>query len=94
MFKPKGTCVMVELVEQQDNSGLVIPESAKGNGMIHDLVVRSVGDDVTEFKRGDRVMTPLPKNSQIAKFDDGEGESVFVFWDEADIFGKYVEEDK
>lgn len=91
MFKPTGDRVMVELVEKDVYEGLVLPDSAKNNGKVHDLVVFAIGDDVTKYEVGDRVMTSLPKNGQICQFDpDGNGNRAFIVWPEEDIFGKFI----
>ena len=91
MFKPEKTSVMVELVEKKDENIIHLPDSVKGNHMLHDLVVFAVGDDVELYVEGDRVLTPLPSQTQLAKIPvDGE-DRTFIFWDEKDIFGKFID---
>lgn len=91
MFKPKANCVMVTLVERNDAPDIILPDSASKNGKVHDLIVHAVGKNVTEYKKGDRVQTPLPKNSQIAQFEDDGDMGTFIFWDQEDIYGKWEE---
>ena len=89
MFKPNADTVMVEVVVKKLEGGLHLPDTVKSNGKINDLIVKAVGDNVTLYEIGDEVMTPLPKNHQIAEFDDGDGKAVFIFWKEGEIFGKF-----
>ena len=90
-FKPAGKIVMVEPVPKESKIRIIIPDSAKQSGTEVDVVVRAIGDGVTRFAVGDKVVCALPTKEKMMKFDNGDGMKLYCFYDEDQIFGKFVE---
>ena len=84
-----GKNVVLEAVQRELETKLIIPEMAKNKGIHVDIFVRAIGDDVDGVSVGDMVITPLPTNDQMFKIDIGDGEKVYMIFDESEIIGKY-----